>query len=191
MRYGDGWLAPNRGSASAICSMRRWTAGSRECMFKARISSSPIRTPACHRGPQGHGMRRRSGPVYQRDARYAHVFLPGASFLEKDGTFTNAERRISRAEGDAAALRVRGLGGDLPGHRPWAMTCVIPIQAKSWTRSRASRQRSRVCHREAGPARLGTVAMQRPSAGGHPDHACRQDCPWQGQVHVDRVCRVR
>jgi formate dehydrogenase major subunit len=29
-------------------------------------------------------------------ARYAHVFLPGASFLEKDGTFINAERRISR-----------------------------------------------------------------------------------------------
>jgi formate dehydrogenase major subunit len=29
-------------------------------------------------------------------ARFAHVFLPGCSFLEKDGTFTNAERRISR-----------------------------------------------------------------------------------------------
>ncbi|MCC6267960.1 MAG: formate dehydrogenase subunit alpha [Dehalococcoidia bacterium] len=29
-------------------------------------------------------------------ASYAHVFLPGSSFLEKDGTFTNAERRISR-----------------------------------------------------------------------------------------------
>jgi formate dehydrogenase major subunit len=29
-------------------------------------------------------------------ALYAHVFLPGSSFLEKDGTFTNAERRISR-----------------------------------------------------------------------------------------------
>lgn len=29
-------------------------------------------------------------------AMYAHVFLPGSSFLEKDGTFTNAERRISR-----------------------------------------------------------------------------------------------
>ena len=28
-------------------------------------------------------------------AMYAHVFLPGSSFLEKDGTFTNAERRIS------------------------------------------------------------------------------------------------
>lgn len=29
-------------------------------------------------------------------ARFAHVFLPGTSFLEKDGTFTNAERRINR-----------------------------------------------------------------------------------------------
>ena len=29
-------------------------------------------------------------------AKYAHVFLPGSSFLEKDGTFTNAERRINR-----------------------------------------------------------------------------------------------
>jgi formate dehydrogenase major subunit len=29
-------------------------------------------------------------------ARYAHVFLPGSTFLEKDGTFTNAERRINR-----------------------------------------------------------------------------------------------
>jgi formate dehydrogenase major subunit len=29
-------------------------------------------------------------------AKYAHVFFPGATFLEKDGTFTNAERRINR-----------------------------------------------------------------------------------------------
>ena len=28
-------------------------------------------------------------------ANYAHVFLPGATFLEKDGTFINAERRIN------------------------------------------------------------------------------------------------
>src|SRR5208283_3286238 len=27
-------------------------------------------------------------------ANYAHVFLPGSTFLEKNGTFTNAERRI-------------------------------------------------------------------------------------------------
>ena len=36
-------------------------------------------------------------------ANYAHVFLPGSTFLEKDGTFTNAERRIQpRAQGDGA-----------------------------------------------------------------------------------------
>lgn len=29
-------------------------------------------------------------------AKLAHVLLPGTSFLEKDGTFTNAERRINR-----------------------------------------------------------------------------------------------
>ena len=29
-------------------------------------------------------------------AKFAHVFFPGTSFLEKDGTFTNAERRINR-----------------------------------------------------------------------------------------------
>ena len=39
-------------------------------------------------------------------ANYAHVFFPGASFLEKDGTFTNAERRISRVR-----LAMPPLGG--------------------------------------------------------------------------------
>ena len=33
---------------------------------------------------------------HNETSRFAHVFLPGSSFLEKDGTFTNAERRISR-----------------------------------------------------------------------------------------------
>ena len=46
-------------------------------------------------------------------ARYAHVFLPGSSFLEKDGTFTNAERRIGRVRKvDDAARRPGRLGGD-------------------------------------------------------------------------------
>jgi formate dehydrogenase major subunit len=31
-------------------------------------------------------------------AKYAHVVLPGASFLEKNGTFTNGERRIQRVQ---------------------------------------------------------------------------------------------
>lgn len=29
-------------------------------------------------------------------AKYAHIFLPGTTFIEKDGTFTNGERRINR-----------------------------------------------------------------------------------------------
>ncbi len=37
-------------------------------------------------------------------AKFAHVFLPGSSFLEKDGTFTNAERRISRVSKAMPAL---------------------------------------------------------------------------------------
>jgi len=37
-------------------------------------------------------------------AKFAHVFLPGSSFLEKDGTFTNAERRISRVRRAMAPL---------------------------------------------------------------------------------------
>ena len=45
-------------------------------------------------------------------AKYAHVFLPGASFLEKDGTFTNAERRISRVR---KVMPPRGGYGDWEG----------------------------------------------------------------------------
>ena len=46
-------------------------------------------------------------------AKFAHVFLPGSSFLEKNGTFTNAERRISRgAQSPAPAGRQGRLGSD-------------------------------------------------------------------------------
>ncbi len=49
-------------------------------------------------------------------AKYAHVFLPGSSFLEKDGTFTNAERRISR---------VRKVLPPLAGKEDWRVTCDL------------------------------------------------------------------
>ncbi len=49
-------------------------------------------------------------------AKYAHVFLPGSSFLEKDGTFTNAERRISR---------VRRLMAPKAGMADWEVTCAL------------------------------------------------------------------
>lgn len=46
-------------------------------------------------------------------AKYAHVFFPGSSFLEKDGTFTNAERRINR---------VRKVMSPLAGLADWEVT---------------------------------------------------------------------
>jgi formate dehydrogenase major subunit len=49
-------------------------------------------------------------------ANYAHVFLPGSSFLEKDGTFTNAERRISR---------VRKAMPPLAGMADWEVTIAL------------------------------------------------------------------
>ncbi len=70
-------------------------------------------------------------------AKYAHVFLPGSSFLEKDGTFTNAERRISR---------VRKVMAPLAGLADWEITlklaealglrCATSIPRRSWTRLR-------------------------------------------------------
>jgi formate dehydrogenase major subunit len=49
-------------------------------------------------------------------AKFAHVFLPGASFLEKDGTFTNAERRINR---------VRSVMTPKTGKHEWQIICEI------------------------------------------------------------------
>ena len=49
-------------------------------------------------------------------AKYAHVLLPGSSFLEKDGTFTNAERRISR---------VRRVMPPLAGLADWEVTVKL------------------------------------------------------------------
>jgi formate dehydrogenase major subunit len=49
-------------------------------------------------------------------AKFAHVFLPGSSFLEKDGTFTNAERRISR---------VRKVMEPLAGKSDWEATIAL------------------------------------------------------------------
>ncbi len=46
-------------------------------------------------------------------ARFAHVFLPGTSFLEKNGTFTNAERRINR---------VREIIPPVTGKHEWEVT---------------------------------------------------------------------
>ncbi len=65
-------------------------------------------------------------------ADYAHVFLPGSTFLERDGTFTNAERRIQRirrvmspraglADWEAVAALGRALGVAMDYENPAAI----------------------------------------------------------------------
>jgi formate dehydrogenase major subunit len=53
---------------------------------------------------------------FNETAKYAHVFLPGSSFLEKDGTFTNSERRVSR---------VRKVVPPLAGKTDGEITCEL------------------------------------------------------------------
>ena len=56
---------------------------------------------------------------------YAHVFLPGSTFLEKDGTFTNAERRINRA---------RNVMAPKNGYANWEVTMLLANAMDSnWT----------------------------------------------------------
>ena len=58
-------------------------------------------------------------------ANYAHVFLPGSTFLEKDGTFTNAERRINR---------VRKVMAPKNGFADWEVTMGIAnAMGLNWT----------------------------------------------------------
>ncbi len=58
-------------------------------------------------------------------ANYAHVFLPGSSFLEKDGTFTNAERRINR---------VRKVMAPKNGYGDWEVTQLLAnAMGAGWT----------------------------------------------------------
>jgi formate dehydrogenase major subunit len=62
-------------------------------------------------------------------SNYAHVFLPGSTFLEKDGTFTNAERRIQRvrkvmaprngmADWEITLALAKALGYEMPYSHP-------------------------------------------------------------------------
>jgi formate dehydrogenase major subunit len=61
-------------------------------------------------------------------AAFAHVFFPGTSFLEKDGTFTNAERRINR---------VRQVKAPMQGKHEWQVVCEL-AQAMGYDMNYAS-----------------------------------------------------
>ena len=108
-------------------------------------------------------------------ANYAHVFLPGCTFLEKDGTFTNAERRIQR---------VRKVMSPKNGYGDWEITQLIANAMGSWLEIHASQRdhgrdraadaefRGRVL-RQARRGRFGAVALQRRAPARRADHAHR------------------
>ena len=109
-------------------------------------------------------------------ARFAHVFLPGTSFLEKDGTFTNAERRINR---------VRPVFASKVGKDEWEITCAIG-RAMGYDMSYAAASEimdeiaattpdlRRGLVRPARRGRLDAVAGLRHRLDRHADHARRR-----------------
>ena len=89
----------------------------RRCSSRARTSRSPTRTPStCTRRSRSLDLLVVQDLFLNETAKFAHVLLPGTSFLEKDGTFTNAERRINR---------VRPVMAPQTGKHEWEIVCEI------------------------------------------------------------------
>ena len=126
-------------------------------------------------------------------AKYAHVFLPGSSFLEKDGTFTNAERRVSRVR--------KVMRAAAPATRTGRSRCCC--RTRSATRCTTTHPREIMeeiarltptftgAHlREARPARQHPVAVHGRGARGHPDHArATSSCAARASSGRPSTCR--
>ena len=127
-------------------------------------------------------------------AKFAHVFLPGTSFLEKDGTFTNAERRINR---------VRAVMAPKTGKHEWQIVCEIATAMgypMSYDHpSQIMDEIAAVTPTFAGVSfevldKLGSVQWpcNESAPEGTPDHARRRIRPRQGPVRASpRSCRPK
>jgi formate dehydrogenase major subunit len=126
-------------------------------------------------------------------ANYAHVFLPGSTFLEKDGTFTNAERRINR---------VRKVMAPKNGYGDWEITQMLAnAMGAGWTYTHpvADHGRNRGDDtvlrqgfvRISGGDGFGSVAVQRCGTGRHAAGSRQWLRARQGQVHPHRICGDR
>jgi formate dehydrogenase major subunit len=112
-------------------------------------------------------------------ARYAHVFLPGSSFLEKDGTFVNAERRIGR---------VRKVMTPLGGLADWEATIAF---AKALGVTMNYSHPSEIMDEVASltPTFAG-VSYQKLDELGSVQWPCNQEAPTGTPImHVDRFVR--
>ena len=124
-------------------------------------------------------------------ANYAHVFLPGSTFLEKDGTFTNAERRISRVRKVMPPQdRLRRLGSHhAASPTRWATRCTTAIPSEIMDEiARLTPTFAGVSYEKLDRARLassGPATTKAPRR--HADHAHRRLRARQGPVHDHRV----
>jgi formate dehydrogenase major subunit len=99
-------------------------------------------------------------------ANYAHVFLPGATFLEKDGTFTNAERRIQR---------VTKVMSPKNGYADWEVTQLLARKlGLNWNYTHASQIMDEIARLT--PSFAG-VSFERLAEVGSVQWPCNDDAP--------------
>ena len=133
----------SRACASPTCSTRPSTAPSRASIIQGEdIAQSDPNTQHVSRRSSAMECVVVQDLFLNETAAFAHVFLPGTSFLEKDGTFTNAERRINR---------VRKVMAPKQGMPDWEIVCrcrtrhglsdALQIRGRDHGRDRAPRRR--------------------------------------------------
>jgi formate dehydrogenase major subunit len=160
-----------RACAFPTCSTPRSMARSARSTSRARISCSPIPIPR----HVAAGLAAMDCVIVHdlflnETANYAHVFLPGSTFLEKDGTFTNAERRIQLVRkvmepangyaglgSDAGSRQAMGLGWNYAHPREIMDEIARPRPASPASRSIGSMSRG-----------LAAMAGQRSQSAGTP-----------------------
>ena len=112
-------------------------------------------------------------------ANYAHVFLPGSTFLEKDGTFTNAERRINR---------VREVMKPANGMADWEVTQALAnAMGAGWTYTHPSQIMEEIAATTPGFA---NVTYEMLEERGSVQWPCNDDAPdGTPLMHVDGFVR--
>lgn len=113
-------------------------------------------------------------------ARFAHVFLPGTSFLEKDGCFINAERRINR---------VRPAIKSATGMREWEVTQKL-AQALGYAEMNHANSADIMDEIAALTPTFAGVSHKRLDENGSVQWPCNEDAPDGTTImHVDGFVR--
>lgn len=120
-----------------------------------------------------------SGTFHDRDSSVAEFILPGVSYAEKEGTFTNTERRVQRVRKAVTVPGEMRLDTDIiidlmnrMGYpQPHLTSAQIMDEIASLTPSFAGISHERLDSEEVhGPGT--SVAMYLQGSSGNTDHAC-------------------